>query len=158
LIQIKEYHKDDYFITNDINKVDREFVCSILAKTYWAASLPKKTIEKSLQHAMCFSLYHWNGLKHVQVGMTRVITDYATFAYVCDVVVAEDYRHKKLGSWLIDCVLKHPDLQNIRRWYLVTNDAQTFYKKFGFMPLSEPARSMEMVNEQPSHNMAGESF
>lgn len=141
--QIVEYQRDDFHITTDFRKIDINAVSSLLAQSYWANSRKKDVIIKSLENSLCFSLFH----KDTQIGLIRVITDYATFAYLCDVIIAEDYRHKGLGIWLLECVFKYPDFQNLRRWCLFTKDAHEFYKKFGFNNSSNPERFMERFNE-----------
>ena len=111
MYQIVDYQKDDFHITTDFRKIDIDVVCSLLAQSYWANSRKRDVIIKSLENSLCFSLFH----KDRQIGLIRVITDYATFAYLCDVIVAEEYRHKGLGAWFLECVFKYPDVQNLRR-------------------------------------------
>ncbi len=79
-----------------------------------------------------------------QIGLVRVITDYTTFAYLCDVYVLESHQGKGLGSWMMQCVVEHPELQGLRRWHLTTRDAHALYRKVGFVPLSKPERHMEL--------------
>lgn len=143
MYQIADYQKDDFHITTDFKKIDIDAVCSLLAQSYWANSRKRDIIIKSLENSICFSLFH----KEIQIGLIRVITDYATFAYLCDVIIAEEYRHRGLGVWFLECVFKYPDLQNLRRWCLATKDAHEFYKKFGFNNLSKPERFMERFND-----------
>lgn len=141
--EIIEYQKDDFQITTDFRKIDIDVVCSLLATSYWANSRKRDVIVKSLENSLCFSLFH----EDKQIGLIRVITDCATFAYLCDVIISEEYRHKGLGAWFLECVFKYPDLQNLRRWSLATKDAHEFYKKFGFNSLSNPEKFMEKFNE-----------
>jgi len=139
---IIEYIKDDFHITSDTRKVDVNAVYLLLQQSYWANTRDREVIIKSLENSLCFSLFH----KDKQIGFTRVITDCATFGYLCDVIISDEYRNKGLGQWLIDCVMKHPDIQNLRRWFLITKDAQEFYKKHGFCNLNNPERFMEIFN------------
>lgn len=141
--QIVNYEKEDFIITTDYNKIDIENVYSLLSKSYWANSRKKDVIIKSLQNSLCFSMFH----NSKQIGLVRVITDYATFAYLCDVIIDEEYRHCGLGKWYLECVFKYPGLENLRRWCLITRDAHEFYKNFGFKSLSNPERYMEIFNE-----------
>lgn len=143
MYQIVDYQKDDFHITTDFRRIDIDVVCSLLAQSYWANSRKRDVIIKSLENSLCFSLFH----KDRQIGLVRVITDYATFAYLCDVIIAEEYRHKGLGVWFLECVFKHPDLQKLRSWRLATKDAHEFYKKFGFNNLSNPESFMEKFND-----------
>jgi len=139
MCQIIDYINGDFYITTDNEKIDINAVWSLLAESYWANTREKDIIIKSLKNSLCFSLFH----KDKQIGLVRVITDCATFAYLCDVIIAEEYRHNGLGTWFMECVFKHPDLQNLRRFLLATRDAHEFYKKFGFNNLIRPENFME---------------
>lgn len=142
--EIIEYEKDDFSITTDFKKIDINAVCSLLAQSYWANSRRKEVIVKSLENSLCFSLFY----KDKQIGLARVTTDYATFAYLSDVIIEQEYRNKGLGAWFVECIFKHPELQNLRRWCLATKDAHEFYKKFGFNMLSKPEMFMEILQDQ----------
>ncbi len=137
-----EFKKDSYYVTSDRSKLDIQAVYQLLKQTYWAEKRPGEIVIKSLENSLCFSLFEDNK----QIGLVRVVTDYATFAYLCDVIIDENYRHKGLGEWFLKCVFKHPELKNLRRWCLATKDAHTFYEKFGFRPLSQPENFMEIFN------------
>ncbi len=132
----------EYFITSDPGKLDTEAVVSLLSKTYWAGTRPRETMLKSFENSLCFSLY----FKDIQVGFFRVVTDYAVFAYLCDVIIDENYRKNGLGKWAMECIISHPDLKGLKRWCLITKDAQEFYKKVGFKELSNPQGYMEIFN------------
>lgn len=134
--------KGDYLITDDTGRMDLDRVCELILGTYWGKNRTRELILRSLENSLCFSLFH----KEKQVGLLRLVTDYATYAYLCDVVIDEAYRQKGLGQWALKCVLEHPDLQGLRRWSLITRDAQEFYKKLGFKSLENPERYMELVN------------
>jgi N-acetylglutamate synthase-like GNAT family acetyltransferase len=142
LFQVKEYKQGRFFISTDRNKVHVNKVCEFLERSYWANNRNRETIVKSIEHSLCFSLFDGNE----QIGFARVITDGATFSYLCDVYMDENYRGKKLGTWLLPCILEHPDVAGVRRFCLVTKDAHEFYKQFGFTPLQEPERYMEKMN------------
>jgi N-acetylglutamate synthase-like GNAT family acetyltransferase len=142
LFQIKEYTKETFTVSTDRSKVDVNKVCDFLARSYWANNRKRETIIKSIEHSLCFSLFDG----YEQIGFARVITDGATFAYLCDVFLEENYRGKKLGTWLLQCILDHPDVTEVRRFCLVTKDAHEFYKQFGFTSLHEPERFMEKLN------------
>jgi GNAT superfamily N-acetyltransferase len=107
--------------------------------SYWAKDIPREVVVKSLDNSLCFGLFQGNK----QIGFGRVVTDYATFAYLADVFVIEEYRKKGLGKWLIECIVKHPQLQGLRRWMLATADAQDLYHRYGFVSLGNPERFME---------------
>jgi N-acetylglutamate synthase-like GNAT family acetyltransferase len=144
LFQTIEYIKKPFMISTDRNKVNVDKVCEFLAQSYWANTRKRETIIKSLEHSICFSLFHEN----TQIGFARVITDGATFAYLCDVFIDEAYRGKGLGKWMLECILEHPDIAPVRRFCLVTKDAHEFYRPFGFQSLQQPERFMERMNEQ----------
>ena len=116
-------------VSDDPEKLDTQSIYRYLHdEAYWCRGLPETTFWQSLEHSLSFGAY----LEGEQVGYTRVVTDRATFAYLCDVFVFPAYQAQGYGSLLLQGVLAHPDLQNIRRWHLVTKDAQSFYAKFGF--------------------------
>ena len=109
-------------------------------ESYWAKNIPAATVDKSLDNSLCFTLL--DGAR--QVGFARVVSDRATFAYLGDVFVLPEYRGRGLGKWLISCVTSHPELRGLRRWMLATRDAHDLYREFGFTPLKDPARFMEL--------------
>ncbi len=138
---IMNYTKEDYTVTTDHSKIDVDAVCSLLTKSYWANTRSREVIIKSLDNSLCFSLFY----QDKQIGLLRVITDCATFAYLCDIVIDEEYRQRGLGTWCMECVFQYPDLKNLRRWILATKDAHEFYKKFGFSNLSNPEKFMVLT-------------
>ena len=134
-----EWTRDNFTITDDPQRLDREVIWRFLSSSYWAKNVPATTVDRSLANSLCFTLL--DGTR--QVGFARAVSDRATFAYLADVFVLDEYRGRGLGTWLVDCVLRHPDLQGLRRWMLATRDAHGLYRKFGFTPLKDPARFME---------------
>ena len=134
-----EYSKADFVISTNPARLDLEVIFGYLSSSYWAANRPKEVVARSLKHSLCFGVYEGER----QVGFTRIITDYATYAYLCDVFVLEEYRGKGLGKWLISVVTEHPELQGLRRWSLATRDAHGLYSKVGFTELKAPERWME---------------
>jgi GNAT superfamily N-acetyltransferase len=129
-----------YSISCDRDKLDLSVVHGFLSTSYWSPGLPIDVLRRAIAGSLCFGLYHGNA----QVGFARVVTDKATFAYLCDVFVLEEHRGKKLGRWLMESVASHPDLQGLRRFVLVTRDAHGLYDQFGFRPLSRPEGYMEL--------------
>jgi GNAT superfamily N-acetyltransferase len=129
-----------YSISCDRDKLDLGVVHGFLSTSYWSPGLPIDVLRRAIAGSLCFGLYHGNA----QVGFARVVTDKATFAYLCDVFVLEEHRGKKLGRWLMESVASHPDLQGLRRFVLVTRDAHGLYDQFGFRPLSRPEGYMEL--------------
>jgi GNAT superfamily N-acetyltransferase len=132
-----------FSISTDKTKLDLEVICTFLRSAYWSNQRPRATILKSLEHSLCFGLYHFDK----QIGMARVITDYATFAYLCDVFVLEEYQGHGLGKFLMETVLEYPDLAGLRRFMLATRDAHGLYSQFGFEGLAAPDRWMERFNK-----------
>src|SRR5262249_15712073 len=102
--------------------------------------IPRETVERALENSLCFGLYHGAS----QVGLARVVTDAATYAYLCDVYILEQHRGNGLGKWLMKTVMSHPALQGLRRIMLATRDAHGLYQQFGFRPLAEADRHMEL--------------
>ncbi|WP_027409809.1 GNAT family N-acetyltransferase [Anoxybacteroides tepidamans] len=144
MFEIVEYTRHPFTITTDPARIQIDRVCKFLAQSYWANKRNRSTIIKSIQHSLCFSLFH----EQTQIGFARFITDGATFAYLCDVFIDEAYRGNELGKWLVQCVLQHPDVATVRRFLLVTKDAHGLYRQFGFEALQEPERYMEIFREQ----------
>ncbi len=133
--------RGEYTISTERQRLDTKVIHDFLSNTYWARGIPLAVVERSLEHSLCFGVYY----RERQVGLARVITDYATFAYVADVFILEEYRGKGLSKWLMECVVEHPELQGLRRWTLFTKDAHGLYKKVGFTPPRTPERLMERL-------------
>jgi GNAT superfamily N-acetyltransferase len=134
-----EQRRDEYTVTTDPARLDLDVIHGYLTHAYWCEGISRETVERSLQHSMCFGLFAGQR----QIGFARVISDRATFAYLCDVFVLEEWQGSGLGTWLMQCVMAHPDLQGLRRWHLVTRDAHPLYRKVGFTPLGHSERHME---------------
>ena len=134
--------KGDYHITTDKNKLDVDFIHAFLTTSYWAEGISKEIIIKSIEGALCFGVFH--GGK--QIGFARMITDCATFAYLGDVFIDKDHRGKGLSKWLMEIIMAHPDLQGLRRMMLATKDAHGLYAQFGFTPVPNPERWMQIHN------------
>ena len=122
-----EWHKDNFLITDDKARADIDFIHAALNTTYRAAGRPRKMIELAVQNSVVLSLF--KGAK--QIGLTRVVTDFITFAWICDVYVEPAYRCKGLGKWLMECTMAHPAC-NTRLQLLVTRDAHGLYEQHGF--------------------------
>jgi len=138
--QISEHRKGKFVISTDKQRIDLGIVHRFLTESYWAKGIPREVVARSIENSLCFGVYGHGK----QVGFARVITDYATYAYIGDVFVLESYQGDGLGKWLMECILRHPWLQGLRRWSLATMDAHGLYAKFGFTPLKTPERFMEL--------------
>lgn len=134
-----EYKRDNFTISDDTSRLDVDAICDFLSRSYWANKRPRDLIEKSIQHSLNFGVYD----NSKQIGFARVVTDRSVFAYLCDVFIHEQYRGHSLGKWMMECILAHPDLQGLRRWCLLTQDAHGLYQQFGFTELNDPVRWME---------------
>jgi GNAT superfamily N-acetyltransferase len=133
--------KKGYTISTDKSLIDFEAVYQYLSKeSYWAKGIPGDRLARAIENSMCFGVYKGNE----QAGFTRVVTDQATFAYICDVFILPKHRGFGLSKWLMQTIAGHPDLQGLRRWSLATLDAHGLYGQFGFTPLSKPENWMEM--------------
>ena len=139
--QIIEVKKDNFTISTDPSHLDVDAIAEMLERSYWAKGRSREKTERALANSLVFSLY--DGEK--QIGIARIITDYAIFAYLCDVFIHEDYRARGLGKWLMETVKSHPDLQGLRRWLLATHDAHGLYQQYGWMPLENPNNWMEIL-------------
>ena len=135
--------RDGYEISTDDARLDRTLIHRFLHDdSYWARGIPREIMDRAIDHSLCFGLYAGDGR---QVGFARAITDRAAIAYLADVFVLEQHRGRGLGKWLIETVLGHPDLQGLRRLFLGTADAHSLYERFGFRPLADPGRMMEIA-------------
>lgn len=139
-LQSAEWHREGFIVSCDPARLDRAAVHAFLSGSYWAEDIPREVVDRSLAGSLCFALLSGDQ----QIGFARVITDRATFAYLCDVHVLPAWRGRGLGRWLMDCVMAHPELQGLRRWVLVTRDAHGLYASLGFRPLANPAGYMEL--------------
>lgn len=135
-----KWERDQFTVTDHHGDLDIQLIHGFLRNAYWAKGIPMDIVKKSIENSLCFGLFH----DGKQIGFGRAITDRATFAYMADVFVIENYRGLGLGKWLVSCILDHPDLQGLRRWILATLDAHGLYEKFDFIPLREPERLMEI--------------
>ena len=136
-----EYHNGKFTITTDQNRMDIDKIHALLTTAYWSEGIPREILERSLRNSLSFGIF----LGTEQMGIARVITDYTTYAYICDVFIEEKYRGQGLGKWLIQCITEYPDLQGLRRWSLFTRDAHGLYSQFGFTPLKHPENAMEIA-------------
>ena len=139
-----EIQEETLLISDDPARLNRELIHRFLSeRSYWAKGVPPEIVDRSLDHSLCIGIYQAGQ----QVGLARVVTDFATFAWLADVFVVEDKRRQGLGKKLVAAVLGHPRLQGLRRFMLGTKDAAGLYARFGFKPLAQPERFMEIRSE-----------
>lgn len=139
----EQWERDDFVISTDASRMNAQFIHSFLSDTsYWARGRSLELVKRSMQYSLNFGVFK----EDQQVGFARVVTDYATFAWLADVFIIEEHRGRGLGVWLIEVITSHPRLQGFRRWLLATRDAHELYGRFEFHELSEPQRWMERTN------------
>jgi GNAT superfamily N-acetyltransferase len=140
--QLVEIHRDHFTISTDQSRLDVDAIADLLSRSYWANTRTREQLERALSNSFIFGLYS----DPRQIGLARIISDFAIFAYLCDFIIHEEYRGHGLGKWLLETVHSHPDLQNMRRWLLVTRDAHSLYEQFGWELLPEPERWMSIFD------------
>lgn len=139
----RRWQRGEFTVDTDRSRVDLDVVHGFLTTCYWAKGIPRDVVKRSIDGALNFGIYRDGGDgRGEQVGFARVITDYATYAYVGDVFVLEPFRGQGLSKWLMECMTGHPDLQGLRRWVLATRDAHGLYRQFGFTEIANPDRWM----------------
>jgi GNAT superfamily N-acetyltransferase len=141
----------DYLISDDPDRLDVAAIHAFLTQSYWAAGIPLATVARSLQGSLCLGIYAPDG---AQVGLVRIISDYATYAYFCDVYVLEAHRGQGLAQAAMQAALAHPKIQGQRRLSLITRDAHGLYAKCGFTPLARPDGHMEKLTPGIYRNQA----
>ena len=139
--RIVESRRAEFVISTDRTRLDLDAIHGFLTNCYWAKGIPREVVARSIEQSLCFGVYDGSG---AQVGFARVISDFATIAYVGDVFVLDTHRGRGLGKWLMESITRHPALQNLRRWILTTRDAHGLYAQVGFTPVQSPERFMEL--------------
>jgi GNAT superfamily N-acetyltransferase len=140
--QVIESHRGEFLLSTDSERLDLDVIHGFLTGCYWAKGIPRDVVARSIENSLCFGVYA--GGK--QVGFARVISDFATYAYIGDVFVLEPFRGRGLGKWMMESIMQHPRLQGLRRWSLCTNDAHDLYARFGFTPPKWPEIYMEIYH------------
>ena len=126
-------------ISTDNALLDIDFIHAYLTESYWARGIPRSAVEKSIRHSFCFGIY----VDGQQAGFARVITDFTTFAYLADVFVHPTFQGQGLGKELVGHIMEHENLKGLKRWHLITDDAQGLYARFGFQSPEQPQLHME---------------
>jgi GNAT superfamily N-acetyltransferase len=145
--QLLEQRRGEFLLSTDPGRLDISLIHSFLTASYWAKGIPIEAVRRSIENSLCFGVY----ANDRQVGFARVISDFATYAYIGDVFILESFRGRALGKWMMECIMKHPNLQGLRCWSLRTRDAHGLYAQFGFTPLKSPERYMEIQNPDVYH-------
>lgn len=137
---IESWERGEYLINTDRSRLDVALIHNFLSnESYWAAGRSVEVVKRSIDNSLCFGIYR----NTQQDGFARVVTDFATFAWLADVFIVSEHRGHGLAKWLMEVILAHPELQGFRRWVLATKDAHSLYTRFGFIPLHRPERWME---------------
>jgi len=138
--ELSTWQRGEYEISTDRARLNLELIHDFLSNhSYWATGRPPEVVSRSIENSLSFGIYKGND----QVGFARIVTDYATFAWIADVFVLPEHRGRALSKWLMEVIISHPELQGFRRWVLSTKDAHGLYERFGFMKLHRPERWME---------------
>ena len=138
--ETRECRRGEFTVSTDRKLIDLDVVHGFLTKCYWAKGISRDVVARSIENSLCFGVYS----EGRQVGFARVISDYATYAYIGDVFLLDSFRGRGLGKWLMESIMQHPRLQGLRRWSLVTSDAHGLYAQFGFEPLKKAQNYMEL--------------
>jgi GNAT superfamily N-acetyltransferase len=156
--EVVEDRRGEFLSSTDPALLDLDLIHNFLTNCYWAKGISKDVVARSIEHSLCFGIYDESDAEFpsrakparsgasqtAQVGFARVVSDFATVAYLADVFVLESHRGRGLGTWMMECITQHPALQGLRRWILLTRDAHALYRKVGFTPLKAPERYMEL--------------
>lgn len=150
----REWRRGSSFISTDKRKLDVAMIHDYLSRSYWAEGIPRSVVETSIENSLCFGLFELASVppssaradRAKQIGFARLVTDGATFAYLADVFVLEEFRGRGLAKWLMQTIMTLPELAGLRRWNLATRDAHGLYRQFGFVPLAAPERYMERLD------------
>jgi ribosomal protein S18 acetylase RimI-like enzyme len=135
--------EDPIVVTTDRSRFDMDVIHGFLQHSYWAKGIPRELLTRAIDNSLCFGAFAKAG----QVGFARVITDHATFAYICDVFALPSHRGRGIGKRLMAAIMAHPELQGLRRWTLFTRDAHGLYRQYGFGPGRYPERLMEVLGD-----------
>lgn len=133
--------RDGCLISTDAARLDLDVIHGFLSRAYWSEAIPREIVERAMRNSLCFGAY----CEGRQVGFARVVSDFATYAYIGDVFVLPSHRGRGFSKRLVEAILSHPELQGLRRWSLVTHDAHGLYRQFGFTSLAHPERYMEIA-------------
>jgi N-acetylglutamate synthase-like GNAT family acetyltransferase len=135
-------------ITDNKDDMDIDAIHEYLSRSYWAKNVPKSVVTKAVENSLCFTVLavdtNATDSKEKQAGFARLITDYATFAYLADVYILEEYRGEGLSKKMMQKIIEHPELQGLRRIMLATKDAHGLYEQYGFTALTDQTMFMQL--------------
>jgi len=137
---IKQWHRERFTLTTDPDQIDKRAAVELLQQqTYWAKDFSASTLETAIEHSLCYGLHE----NDRQIGFARLVTDYAVFAYLEDVIIDQQYRGAGLGKWMMQCIMAHIEALGINKTMLATADAHGLYEQYGFRALKQPELMME---------------
>jgi GNAT superfamily N-acetyltransferase len=136
-----EVARGEFLVSTDRSRIDVDAVHAFLTQSYWSPGVPIDVVRRAIAGSICFGIYHHRR----QVGFARVISDQATYAYLSDIFVLDEYRGRGLAKWMMEVIMAHPALQGLRRFSLSTRDAHALYAQFGFELVANPDRQMEIL-------------
>jgi len=138
-------YKDEFCISTDKAKLDLDAIHEFLStQAYWCINIPKEKVQTAIDNSLCFGVYQ----EKKQIGFARIISDFSTIAYLGDVYVLKEYRGKGLSKWLMETVMAYSHLQGLRRWILLTADAHSLYRQFGWTDIADPTKWMEICDKK----------
>jgi|SRR5678816_3697606 GNAT superfamily N-acetyltransferase len=144
--QLIEAARADLTLSTDRSRIDIDAVLAMLRASHWAGSMTRLQLERAIANSLCVSVFS----SDVQLGFARAVTDLSTYAYLTDVIVADSARGRGIGSWMVETMLMHPDLQGLRRIALWTRTARALYERFGFSPADVPASTYLEIRPGPA--------
>ena len=144
--------RGDLVLSTDRSRIDVDELLALLHRSHWGGAMTRPILERAIANSVCFGVYNGSGR---QLGFARAVTDLATYAYLTDVIVDEEARGQGIGSWMIEAILVHPDLQGLRRIALFTRDARELYERFGFST-DKPASTYLEMRPGPAQSITSE--
>lgn len=138
--RLVEQHRDDLTLSTDRARIDVETVLAWLLASHWGGAMTREKLDRAIENSVCFAIYRGKE----QLAFARAVSDLATYAYLTDVIVAEHARGHGLGKWLVEAIVAHPDLLDLRRIALWTRDARTLYEQYGFTTVTSASTYMEL--------------
>jgi len=147
------HNTSNFFITTEPEQIDIDFVHNYLSnESYWARGRSRDTVERSVNNSLCFGVFRKTEAQpeNTQIGFARVVTDYATFGWICDVFIDSKYRGQSLG---VETICSHSTVLDLNLMLLATSDAHELYKNSGgFVPLDEVEKWMRNSITPPPGN------
>jgi GNAT superfamily N-acetyltransferase len=141
-------HHGNFEISTDFTRMDAAAIHQFLTRSYWAEGIQESVVRRSIANSLCFGIFS----SERQIGFARVVSDRATFSYLADVFIIDEFRGKGLAKWMMEVIVTHPELQGLRLWMLATRDAHELYRKYGFKELTSPTRFMVKCRDDVCHS------